>query len=80
MDTTQINRAVAAFDSQAAFAKTVGVHPAFVSHWVTGRRPVPAKWCIAIEEAVRSVGGDVSRHDLRPDVFGEAPARQGEAA
>jgi DNA-binding transcriptional regulator YdaS (Cro superfamily) len=79
MDQTPICRAVAAFDSQAAFAKAVGVHPSFVSQWVTGRRPVPAKLCKRIEDEVARIGGSVTRFELCPDVFGPAPKR-GKAA
>lgn len=31
---------------------------------------VPAEWCIAIEEAA---AGQVTRHDLRPDLYPETP-------
>jgi len=77
MNIAAIRRAIECLDSQAAFAKAVGVHPTFVSQWVTGRRPVPPRYCIPIEIAVR---GAVTRHDLRPDIFGPAPSKEGEAA
>lgn len=47
-------------------ARTLSVHPALVSQWATGRRPVAARHILAIEAAA-----GVSRHVLRPDVFGE---------
>lgn len=59
---------------QAALARAIGVSPQAVSQWVTKRRPVPPRLAIAIEAAT-----GVSRHDLRPDVFGPAPD-QAEAA
>lgn len=34
-------------------------------------RRVPSERCLAIEEVT---DGEVTRYDLRPDVFGEAPA------
>lgn len=56
---------------QAALARAVGVKPQAVNQRVKGRRPVPPHHCRAIETAT---GGRVAVHDLRPDVFGEAPA------
>lgn len=50
--------------SQANLARTLGVAPAVVSHWLHGKRPVPARFCPAIE---RATGGAVTRRDLRPD-------------
>lgn len=48
-------------------AKAVGVRHQSVHSWVR-RGLVPAKRAIAVEEAT-----GVSRHILRPDVFGPAP-------
>lgn len=53
-------------------ARTLRVHPALVSQWATGRRPVAARHILAIEAAA-----GVSRHVLRPDVFGEGEAAEG---
>lgn len=69
MDMTPIQKAVHEAGSQTALAKAIGAAPQFVSQWVTGRRPVPPKFALLIERAFR-----VSRHELRPDVFGSAPA------
>ncbi|WP_082823554.1 MULTISPECIES: helix-turn-helix domain-containing protein [unclassified Rhodanobacter] len=57
-----------------ALAEKLGVRQSVVSNWRTrGASPrVPAARCIAIEQAT---GGAVTRHDLRPDVFGE-PTKQ----
>lgn len=46
------------------------ITPQAVSQW----KRVPPAWCIALEEKT-----GVSRHELRPDIFGPVPA-QGEAA
>lgn len=54
---------------QAALARALEVSPQAVSQWVKGRRPVPPRLAIRIEELT-----GVSRHELRPDVFGAAPA------
>ncbi len=49
-------------------ARLIGVTPPMWSRWETGRRQVPAERTLEIE---RMTG--VSRHELRPDVFGPAP-------
>ena len=68
--------------SQADFATllTDGGSPAtqgLISQWESGKVKVPAERVGAIETAT---GGAVTRHDLRPDVFGAAPAEQERAA
>lgn len=69
----KITEAVSAVGGQVALAKILDVNPSLISQWVTGRLKVAARHCLAIEAAT-----GVSRHDLRPDVFGPAP--KGEAA
>ena len=68
-----IKKAIELVGGNHRLAVLVGVKPAFVSQWVTQRRPVPAERCIAIEKAAN---GQVTRYDLRPDVFGTAPEPQ----
>lgn len=70
----KITEAVTAIGGQVALARILGVNPSLISQWVTGRLKVAARHCLAIEAAT-----GVSRHDLRPDVFGPAPEK-GEAA
>jgi len=48
----------------AVFAQKVGVPASSLSLWRKGRRPVPARHCLAIE---RATGGLVTRLDLRAD-------------
>lgn len=69
-----LERAIEIVGSQAKLAEIVGVSPMAVTQWKI--RGVPAGRCIPIEQAVGAV---VTRYELRPDVFGEAPA-QTEAA
>ena len=52
------------------FAEMVGVSEGMVGHWITGRYRVAAERCLRVESATN---GAVTRHDLRPDVFGTAP-------
>lgn len=52
--------------SQAKLAKKLGVHPMAITHWK--KRGVPPKRCKEIEAAT---GGQISRAELRPDIFGD---------
>lgn len=62
---------------QAGIARLLGVTPQAVNQWVSGTRPVPPRHVLVVEAAT-----GVSRHLLRPDVFGPAAANddQREAA
>lgn len=73
MNMSALDRAVQSAGSQQALAQLLGIKPPSVSGWYDRCR-VPAERCIAIEMAT-----GVSRHQLRPDVFGPDPAEsQGE--
>ncbi|WP_043565293.1 YdaS family helix-turn-helix protein [Acidovorax sp. KKS102] len=54
--------------AQAELARTLGVPQSLPSAWAATdpekRRPVPVRYCNAIE---RATSGAVSRRDLRPD-------------
>lgn len=54
--------------NQSKFANAIQYHPSQVSHWVTNRKPVPPRACRAIELLP---GVTITKHDLRPDIFGE---------
>lgn len=69
---TALDRAVEAVGSQLALANALGIKSPSISGWYD-RKKIPVERVIAIESAT-----GVSRHELRPDVFG--PAQQGEAA
>lgn len=56
--------------SQAAFAALVDVTQGRVSQWLKGET-IPVERALAIEAATKHA---VTRYDLRPDVFGPAPA------
>ena len=71
--TESIQKAVELLGGNVALAAVIGgCHPSFVSQLVTGRRKTPVEACRQIEAATKGV---VTRYDLRPDVFGEAPAK-----
>lgn len=60
-----------------ALASKLGIRSPTVSQWKSGARPVPPRFVIAIETASN---GAVSRHDLRPDIFGPASSEVSGAA
>lgn len=68
---TALQKAIEHLGTQAALAQALGVVQPAVSNWL--RRGVPPERCLPIEQATR---GAVSRHDLRPDVFGPKPTRR----
>lgn len=64
-----MQRVVAITESKAVIAEKCRQPRQAVDRWCrTGQ--VPANHCIPIEELT---GGEVTRYDLRPDVFGKAP-------
>lgn len=77
MNTTPIQKAIDAAGGQASLARAIKVKSQVVWQWADGRRPVPAHHCLAIEQAAK---GEVTRYDLRPDVFGDAPKAGRKAA
>ncbi|WP_407459903.1 transcriptional regulator [Xanthomonas campestris] len=72
---TPIQTAIRAAGGQRALANALNVHPAMVSQWATARRPVAAHHVLVIETCT-----GVSRHALRPDVFGPIPKTQQQVA
>lgn len=63
---TALDRACKILGSQDALAAVLGIRSASISGW-RERKRVPAERCVAIEQAT---GGQVTRYELRPDVFG----------
>lgn len=66
MNTDAIKRAVELVGGQTAMARQLGVSQGLIWHWCVGRLKVRAERCGDIEVAT---GGQVTCHDLRPDVF-----------
>ncbi|HGM5043047.1 helix-turn-helix domain-containing protein [Stenotrophomonas pavanii] len=62
------NISLKALGGPAHIGRVCGVSSQAVSQW----KRVPAEYVLTIEEAT-----GVSRHDLRPDVFGPAPKKKG---
>jgi DNA-binding transcriptional regulator YdaS (Cro superfamily) len=70
MSRVGIQKAHKIMGGTTAVAEALGVKPPTVSQWVSGQRPVPPRFCRQIEAATE---GEVTCHDLRPDIFGPAP-------
>jgi DNA-binding transcriptional regulator YdaS (Cro superfamily) len=76
MSTKALKAAIKAAGGQTALARKIGKQQGHVAKWLHRDKKVPAKMCAAIEAATN---GEVTRYELRPDVFGE-PLQQGAAA
>lgn len=74
---TPLEKAVYITGSQVALARHIGGNVRQQHIWKWLRSQPPAEHCRAIEDATNGV---VTRYDLRPDVFGPAPADQQKAA
>ncbi|HEY6021834.1 MAG TPA: helix-turn-helix domain-containing protein [Candidatus Paceibacterota bacterium] len=66
-----LNTAISILGGVTELANAIGVSSQVVTNW-RARGRVPAEWCRAVEESTK---GGVTRYDLRPDVFGEAPEK-----
>lgn len=71
MSIEALDRAAQQLGTQEALAAALGIRSPSISEW-RQRGQVPIERCVQIEEAT---GGEVTRYDLRPDVFGKAPAK-----
>lgn len=69
-----LERAIEVVGTQAALARAIGVKPQHIWNWLNRDENVPAEQVLAIEAAA---AGKVTRHDLRPDIFGPAPSDRG---
>lgn len=69
---TGIEKAVRLAGNQTALANLLEVTPQAVQKWVVQGFP-PADRCRPIEEKLK---GEVTRYELNPQVFGEAPTAQ----
>lgn len=71
---TPLQKAIEEAGSQSALAEKINRAQGHVYYWLHhAKNGVPPDAAIEIEKAL---GGAVTRHDLRPDIFGAAPARK----
>lgn len=71
MSIEALDRAAQILGTQEALAAALGIRSPSISEW-RQREQVPVERCLQIEAATN---GKVTRYDLRPDVFGKAPAK-----
>lgn len=69
--TNLIHRAIAHHGSQKKLADSMGCSQQQIAYLLKAKN-ISAEMAKKIDEAT---GGAVSRHDLRPDIFGAAPAK-----
>jgi DNA-binding transcriptional regulator YdaS (Cro superfamily) len=67
----QLSEYLKTVESQTSLARRIGVSQGLVYQWVSGRTRITAERALQIESATE---GKVSRHETRPDIFGEAKA------
>jgi DNA-binding transcriptional regulator YdaS (Cro superfamily) len=67
-----LRRAIGLKGSQERLAGAIGCSQSKISWLLVAREEIAVEDALAIE---RATGGAVSKHDLRPDVFGPPPAR-----
>lgn len=65
----QLQKLVECFGSKVEVARICGVKPPTLHNWTR----IPAHHVLALEEAVKEVGGGIDRYSMRPDIFGESP-------
>lgn len=70
---TALDRAIQAANGPSGLARALRVKPNVVGMWRV-RNSVPGGWVLAIE---RATNGRVTRHELRPDIFGAASSGEG---
>lgn len=73
MDTNlhALKRAIELLGSQRKVADVVGVAQPTISWTISRGQRVPAEWCIPLEVATK---GEVTRHQLRPDLYPVEPS------
>jgi DNA-binding transcriptional regulator YdaS (Cro superfamily) len=71
MSTNALSRAIDLTGGQKPLADIIGTTQSQVWYWLNrSKNGVPGEFAGKIEEATN---GQVSRHDLRPDIFGSKP-------
>lgn len=78
MSKMALQKAVDLVGGQQALAKAISVKQQNVWNWLNrNKNEVPAEYCRPIETAT---GGAVKASDLRPDIYGPAPAKRRKVA
>lgn len=72
-----IARAIRIKGSQQKLAEAAGCSQQQISYLMKEASDISAEMALKVDIAT---SGEVSRHDLRPDIYGPAPTAQGEVA
>lgn len=71
MSTEALERAIKAAGGQKPLADLIGTTQSHIWYWLNkSKNGVPSERALAVEQAT-----GISRHDLRPDIFGPSPER-----
>lgn len=70
--TTPLDRVIEIVGSQEELAARLGIKSPSITGW-RNRGQIPPERCISLE---RATDGRVTRYEMRPDVFGDAPATE----
>lgn len=70
MKPSPLSRAIAAVGGQSELARRIGKTQGHISSWLRRDAKVPAECVLAVESAC---DGEVTRYELRPDIYGAAP-------
>lgn len=63
--------------TQSALAEKLGVSQGLIHQWISGKTRITAERAIDVEEKTNK---QITRQDLRPDLFGSVPRKQKAAA
>lgn len=74
MKQSPLERAIELAGGQAALAARIKRQQGHIHYWLRrAKAGVPPSAAIDIENALH---GEITRHDLRPDIFGPAPTKE----
>lgn len=71
-----LRRAIEILGGQSDTATALGLRQSTIWTWLNKQRRAPAEWVLPIERATREAGNEVSRHELRPDIYPVEPKIQ----
>ncbi len=63
-----LDKVISILGSQSALARKLNLQQPSINSWKL-RGKIPAEKCLLIEKIV---GGEVTRYEMRPDIFGKA--------
>jgi DNA-binding transcriptional regulator YdaS (Cro superfamily) len=73
-------KAIKVLGNQSNLAKAIGTNQQNVSWWVNKSGVIPAEFVLIIEQVTKRAGNEVSRHELRTDLYPKTKGTNCEAA